>query len=129
MVWSFLGVGSLTLLTSMALVAFVPSSLVFGGLPADPRFWTAWSLGQLPGWLAQSSLTARRLHDLGKSAVWLFPIFAYLGVLQFIFFMWPDINNTWIALLMLPMFGVILWLIGAPGEIHDNRFGAVTTKD
>jgi hypothetical protein len=31
--------------------------------------------------------------------------------------------------LILPMLIVVLWLIGAPGEKHDNRFGPVTTKD
>jgi uncharacterized membrane protein YhaH (DUF805 family) len=73
---------------------------------------------------------ARRLHDLGKSAIWLIPIFAYIAVLQLVVFMWPGINNTWMAfVLILPMLIVTFWLIGAPGEKHDNRFGAVTTKD
>ena len=89
-----------------------------------------WSLGQLPGWIATASLMARRLHDLGRSAAWLVPIFAYVGVLQFVALMWPGINNTWMAfVLILPMLVATLWLIGAPGEKHDNRFGAVIKKD
>jgi uncharacterized membrane protein YhaH (DUF805 family) len=129
-VWSF-GVGLLTTLASMALVfAFVPRDPVLGGWPADAKFWSVWSLGQLPGWVATASLMARRLHDLGKSATWLIPIFVYVAVPQLVVFMWPGINNTWMAvLLVVPMLIVTLWLIGAPGEKHDNRFGALTTKD
>ena len=94
-VWSF-GVGLLSTLASMALVfAFLPRDPVLGGWPADARFWSIWSLGQLPGWVAIASLMARRLHDLGKSAVWLIPIFAYFAVLQLVVFTWPGINNTW----------------------------------
>lgn len=115
----------------MALVfAFLPRDPVLGGWPADAKFWSIWSLGQLPGWAATASLMARRLHDLGKSAIWLVPIFAYIAVLQLVVFMWPGINNTWMAfVLILPMLIVTLWMIGAPGEKHDNRFGPVTTKD
>jgi uncharacterized membrane protein YhaH (DUF805 family) len=129
-VWSF-GVGLLSTLASMALLfAFVPRDPVLGGWPGDAKFWTVWSLGQLPGWVATASLMARRLHDLGKSAVWLIPIFAYTIVLQLVVFVWPDINNTWIVfVLILPMLLVTLWMIGAPGEKHDNRFGPVAKKD
>jgi uncharacterized membrane protein YhaH (DUF805 family) len=129
-VWSF-GVGLLSTLASMALVlAFLPRDPVLGGWPADAKFWSIWSLGQFPGWVATASLMARRLHDLGKSAIWLVPIFAYIAVLQLVVFMWPGINNTWMAfVLILPTLIVTLWLIGAPGEKHDNRFGPETTKD
>lgn len=129
-VWSF-GVGLLSTLASMALVfAFLPRDPVLGGWPADAKFWSIWSLGQLPGWVATASLMARRLHDLGKSAIWLVPIFAYIAVLQLVVFMWPGINNPWMAfVLILPMLIVTLWMIGAPGEKHDNRFGPVTTKE
>ena len=129
-IWSF-GVGLLSTLASTALVfAFVPRDPILGGWPADARFWSIWSLGQLPGWVATASLMARRLHDLGKSAVWLIPIFAYIAALQLVVFTWPGINNTWMEfVLILPMLIVTLWLIGAPGEKHDNRFGPVTTND
>jgi uncharacterized membrane protein YhaH (DUF805 family) len=124
-VWS-IGVGVVSTLVSMALVfAFVPQ--VLGGWAADAKFWSVWSLGQLPAWAATTSLMARRLHDLGKSAVWLIPMYAYFSALIFV---WPGINNMWMAfVLILPMFIVVPWLIGAPGDKHDNRFGAVTTID
>src|SRR5262245_19178345 len=55
-VWSF-GVGLLSTLASMALVfAFLPRDPVLGGWPADAKFWSIWSLGQLPGWVATASL-------------------------------------------------------------------------
>ena len=129
-VWSF-GIGFLSTLASMALVfAFVPRDPVLGGWHADARFWSVWSLGQLPGLIATASLVARRLHDLGRSAVWLIPIFVYLAVIQLVVFLWPGVNTTWMAfVLILPMLVVTLWLIAAPGDKHDNRFGVVTRKD
>lgn len=125
------GVALLSTLASMALVlALVPRDPVLGGWPDDARFWSVWSLGELPGWIATAALAARRLHDLGRSALWLIPIFVYGAVLQLVFFMWPGINNTWIAFVaILPMLAITLWLIVAPGERHDNRFGAVTAKN
>ena len=129
-VWSF-GAGLLSTLVSLALLlAFIPRDPVLGGWPADARFWSVWSVGQLPGLVATASLMARRLHDVGRTAVWLVPIFAYVAALYVVGFTWPSINNTWVALvLMLPILVVTLWLIGAPGEKHDNRFGTVTTSD
>lgn len=129
-VWTF-GVGSLSTLASMALVdAFIPRDPILGGWPADAKFWSIWSLGQLPGFVSTASLAARRLHDLGKSAVWLIPFFAYIAVLYLADFMWPDFKDTWMALILaLPTLIVVLWLIGAPGEKHDNRFGPVTTNN
>jgi len=118
-----------TLASMMLLFAFVPVDPILGGWPDDVKFWSVWTLGQLPGWVATSSLTARRLHDLGKSAIWLIPIFAYVAALQLALFIWPGIDGTWVALVLIsPILMVGLWLFSAAGENHDNRFGAMPAK-
>jgi uncharacterized membrane protein YhaH (DUF805 family) len=112
------------------LFALVTQNPVSGGWVGDARFWSVWSVGQLPGSISIASLMARRLHDLGKSAIWLIPIFAYYAMICLVAFLWPEINDTGMALpLVLPMFVVAFWLIGAPGEKRDNRFGPMTKKD
>lgn len=128
--WSF-GVSGLSSLASIALVmAFVPQDPVHGGWYGDARFWSFWYLGQLPGAISSSSLTARRLHDLGSSALWLIPILVYGALLHVVALIWPDIDGTWVVfVLALPLIVVLFWLIGAPGDKHDNRFGPVTVKD
>jgi uncharacterized membrane protein YhaH (DUF805 family) len=108
----------------------IPRDPVLGGWPADAKFLSILYITSLPSGISTASLAGRRLHDLGRSAVWLFAIFPYVGILQFIDFMWPGIKGTWAhVFLALPMLVVILWLISAPGDKHDNRFGAVTESD
>lgn len=128
LVWSF-AVGILSTLASMALVmAFIPRDPVLGGWPGDSKFWLVWSMGQLPSWVATASLMARRLHDLGRSAAWLIPFFAYGAIVGFVGLTWPGINNTWVAFVIIsPALIAVLWLVGAPGDRHDNRYGPVPT--
>lgn len=112
----------------MALIwVLIPPHPTLGGWPSDWKFWLVWSAGQLPGWIATASLTARRLHDLDRSAAWLIPVLVYGAVISFVGLTWPAINNMWGAfVLILPALIAMLWLIGAPGDRHDNRYGPVT---
>lgn len=129
LVWTF-GVSFLSTLASMALVqAFIPRDPISGGWPADTKFWTVWSAGQLPGWIAIASLVARRLHDLGRSAIWLLPALAYAAVVKLATLAWPDFYNSPLALaISLPWLAAVIWLIAAPGEPQENRYGAPPTS-
>lgn len=71
---------------------------------------------------------ARRLHDLGKSAIWVVPFFAYFMAVGLIARTWPNINDTWLsAVLMFPAFATLIWLFVTPGDPEDNRFGPPPT--
>lgn len=91
---------------------------------SDAEFWRVFMVGQIPGIVATAALIARRLHDVGKSAILAIPFFAYIAALSLAALGWPNINNTWLsAVLQLPIFAMLIWLFIAPGDPGDNRFG------
>jgi uncharacterized membrane protein YhaH (DUF805 family) len=128
LVW-FFAAGFVSTILSMILVfAFVPQ-LPGGGWLDDTRFWSAWSIGQFPGWLAQASLAARRLHDLGRSAWFIVACVVYVTALQSIYSVW-HLNEDWLDLVLgLPIVAAALWLFATPGEPHENRYGLAPTTE
>jgi uncharacterized membrane protein YhaH (DUF805 family) len=121
---SAFGVGILSTLLSMALTfAFVPQE-PSGGWIADERFLLTWFIGQIPGLISTYALAARRLHDLGYSAIWLIPGSAYAAAIQVAAIVWPSISNDGRTFVfILPILAASILLIAAPGQQHANRYG------
>lgn len=128
-VYSFL-FGLLSTILSMVLISSVLQPDADGGYPGDARFHMLRSLGEFLGWVVSAPLAARRLHDIGRSAVWVVPIYAYNMLVLFAFFTWPGIGNTWgMLVLILPNLIPAIWLFGTPGDPRENRYGPAPQGD
>jgi uncharacterized membrane protein YhaH (DUF805 family) len=123
-------------LLAVQLVMFALAKL-FGLKPPKP-------LGQVlalaMGWLAFST-TAKRLHDVGRSAWWI-PVavagwiigatgISTLIMLYMLQILGQDPSTLvylYLAIFALPAFGGLLWMHCAPGETGDNFYGPETEE-
>lgn len=115
-----------TLLMMALVFTFLDRDPGTGAWRGDETFYLAVAVSHVPAWAAMASLVARRLHDLGLSASWMCAVFAYVGLLCLFEFAWGNsLNNTWLgAALAAPIFVAAIWLVAAPGERGDNRYGS-----
>lgn len=123
------GAGLIGNAASMLLVmTILRADPVTGGFRGDGAFWSLFVVGQIPGLLATAALMARRLHDLGKSAIWAIAFFAYFGVSASTALAWPNLSDAVAIALMLPVFAMVIWLIVTPGDPEANGYGAAPTS-
>jgi uncharacterized membrane protein YhaH (DUF805 family) len=91
------------------------------GLGDTPWFWPYLLLVFAPIALV-APVVVRRLHDLGRSAIWAF-LFGTAANLLTVLLVWAGLPEAENPVLLAALSGALIYLVAAPGHAGDNQFG------